>query len=156
MTVGGIITCEPVAIVGMAGRFPGAASIGEFWENLINGVGSISFFEEDELREAGIPEKDLRDPNYVRAGAVIGDVEWFDAALFGVSPREAEILDPQHRIFLETCHSALQDAAYDPAAFEGRIGLYAGARNNEYLHQNLEPSSAVMRAVGETAVITAN
>jgi acyl transferase domain-containing protein len=156
MTVGAIIAGEPIAIIGMAGRFPGAPSVGEFWENLINGVGSISFFEADELREAGIPEKDLRDPNYVRAGAVIAGVEWFDAALFGVSPREAEILDPQHRIFLETCHSALQDAACDPASFEGRIGLYAGARNNEYLERNLKHSPAIMRAVGETAAITAN
>jgi acyl transferase domain-containing protein len=156
MTAGGIITCEPIAIIGMAGRFPGAPSIGEFWKNLVEGVASIRFFDEDELREAGVPEKDLRDSNYVRAGAVIDDVEWFDAALFGVSPREAEILDPQHRIFLETCHSALQDAAYDPAAFEGRIGLYAGARNNEYLSQNLKLSPAVMRAVGETPMITSN
>lgn len=156
MTVTRIMPCEPIAIVGMAGRFPGAGSIGEFWQNLLDGVASITFFDDDELRDAGIPERDLSDPNYVKAGAVIDDVEWFDAGLFAVSPREAEILDPQHRVFLETCHSALQDAAYDPTTFDGRIGVYAGSRNNEYLHQNLAPDPSIMRAVGEMPMITSN
>lgn len=145
-----------IAVIGMEGRFPGADSVDEFWKNVISGVDSITFFSDEELRAAGVPEKDLRDPNYVRAAPIITGADQLDAALFGISPREAQVLDPQHRVFLETCHAALQQAGYDPGLFGGRISLYAGARNNEYVEQNLRRSPDTMRAVGEMAALISN
>jgi acyl transferase domain-containing protein len=147
---------DAIAIVGMSGRFPGAAGIEQFWQNLLDGTESISNFAEEELRAAGIAERYLRDPNYVRAAPIIDHVDSLDAGYFGISNREAEILDPQHRVFLETCSTALQHAGQDPASFDGRIGVYAGAKENIYLKHNLEPNAAVMRAVGELAVHISN
>src|SRR5215212_1336043 len=92
---------EGIAIIGMAGRFPGAGNIAEFWRNLRDGVESISFFSDEELLASGIDPAVLREPNYVRARGVIEDADLFDASFFGFSPREAETLDPQHRLFLE-------------------------------------------------------
>src|SRR4028119_126196 len=90
-----------IAIVGMAGRFPGAKNIDEFWQNLRDGVESISYFWDEELESPGIYEDWSSYPNYVKAKAVLEDAEFFDASFFGYSPREAEIMDPQSRIFLE-------------------------------------------------------
>lgn len=90
-----------IAIIGMAGRFPGAKNIEEFWQNLRNGVESITTFTNEELLAGGIDPDLLNDPNYVKAGAVLEDIELFDAEFFGFNPREAEIIDPQHRLFLE-------------------------------------------------------
>src|SRR5262249_50918999 len=91
-----------VAIVGMAGRFPGARNTAEFWSNLRNGVESISFFGEEELAASGLPRSLGSDPRFVKARGVLDGVELFDAAFFGYSPREAGVLDPQQRLFLET------------------------------------------------------
>src|SRR6185503_5842088 len=90
-----------IAIVGMAGRFPGAADVERFWANLVAGVESVTFFSEAELRAARVEPELLADPSYVGARAVIDGAELFDAALFGLSPREAEVIDPQHRLLLE-------------------------------------------------------
>src|SRR5258706_12058445 len=92
---------EGIAIIGMAGRFPGARNVEQFWENLKNGVESIRFFSEQELLAAGVDQALLRRPDYVRASPVLEDIEGFDASFFGFSPREAELVDPQHRLFLE-------------------------------------------------------
>jgi acyl transferase domain-containing protein len=92
---------ERIAIIGMAGRFPGAKSTAQFWENLRNGTESISFFSDEELRAAGISQDVLNGSIYVRARGVLDDVELFDAGFFGINPKEAEITDPQHRLFLE-------------------------------------------------------
>jgi acyl transferase domain-containing protein len=147
---------EPIAIVGMAGRFPGARNVGEFWHNLLDGMESISFFDDEELRAAGVPEKELRDPNYVRAAPVIDQAEWLDAALFGISNREAEVLDPQHRVLLETSYTALQHAGCDPASFEGRIGIFAGGKDNAYLDKNIYENDDLVRAVGGFVSIISN
>ncbi|MBO0806722.1 MAG: SDR family oxidoreductase [Actinobacteria bacterium] len=147
---------DDIAIVGMALRAPGAADIGMFWQNLGKGIESVSVFGDDQLRAAGIPAKYLRDPNYVKAAPIIDDVESFDADFFGISPREAEILDPQHRVFLEVCATAFQDAGYDPGGFEGRAGVYAGAKENFYLKDNLQRNATVMRVAGDLAVHIAN
>ncbi|WP_370024313.1 SDR family oxidoreductase [Planotetraspora sp. GP83] len=149
-------TPEPVAIVGLAGRFPGARNADEFWQNLLDGVESIAFFDEDALRAGGVPEKDLRDPNYVRAAPVIEDFDRFDAEFFGVSAREAQILDPQFRLFLETCGTALQHAGLDPRRFGGRVGVYAGSRHNAYLEDNVTRNAAVWRATGVLMAIINN
>src|ERR1700755_826668 len=88
---------QDIAMIGRAGRFPGAGNVEEFWRNLREGVESISFFTDEELLDAGVPPALLDDPNYVRAGGTLDDVELFDASFFNYTPREAEIMDPQQR-----------------------------------------------------------
>jgi acyl transferase domain-containing protein len=124
---------EGVAIIGVAGRFPGAGSLAQFWENLCAGRESIVFFDEPELAAAGVPAALLRDPQYVRAAARLQDVEWFDAGFFGYSPKEAAMMDPQQRVFLECAWEALEEAGYAPGSYEGSIGVYAGAAINSYM-----------------------
>jgi 3-oxoacyl-(acyl-carrier-protein) synthase/acyl carrier protein len=119
-----------VAVIGMAGRFPGAKNIHEFWDNLKNGIESIAFFSDDELLEAGVDPRLLENPNYVKGCGMLSDIEYFDAAFFGYTPREAEIMDPQVRIFHECTWTALEAAGYDPLSYRGLIGLYAGAAPN--------------------------
>ena len=125
---------EAIAIIGMAGRFPGAANIDTFWQNLVDGVESISHFTRDDL-EVGGPEIDQ--PNYVKARGVLADVDMFDAAFFGYTPRDAQFTDPQLRIFQECAWEALEDAGYDPERYGGSIGVYAGCSMNTYLLHNL-------------------
>ncbi len=137
-----------IAIIGMAGRFPGARTIGEFWNNLRNGVESITRLSDEELRRAGVPESLLANPDYVKAGAALEDMEWFDAGFFGFNPREAAILDPQHRHFLECAWEALEDAGHVPSRFPGPIGVFAGSGHNAYLSYNLLTNPDLVRAVG--------
>jgi acyl transferase domain-containing protein len=137
-----------VAIIGMAGRFPGAKNVDEFWRNLRNGVESISFFSEQELEEAGVDPASMRAPNYVRAGAMLGDADLFDAAFFGFTPREAEILDPQHRVFLECAWASLEDAGCVPETDPGLIGIYAGVGTNTYFLMNLASNRELLENVG--------
>src|SRR2546430_9980690 len=99
-----------VAVIGMSGRFPGARNLEEFWRNLREGVESISTFSDQELLAQGIDPDLLRNPSYVKAGGVLEDIDLFDASFFGYSPREAEIMDPQHRFLLECSWEALEDA----------------------------------------------
>jgi acyl transferase domain-containing protein len=124
---------EEIAIIAMTGRFPGADNIDVFWENLSNSVESVSFFSSEELLEAGVAPEFLNDPNYVKARPVLSDAELFDAEFFGYSPREAENIDPQHRLFLQCAWEVLEKAAYNPENCESRIGVYAGAAVNAYL-----------------------
>lgn len=126
-----------IAVIGMAGRFPGARNVGEFWQNLCNGVESITRFEDSELEDSFGPEV-RRAPNFVRARPILADVDHFDAEFFGMYPREAELTDPQHRIFLECAWEALEDGGYDPARYPGSIGVIAGCSMNTYfLHHIL-------------------
>lgn len=122
-----------IAVIGMAGRFPGAQSVDQFWQNLQQGVESISTLEDDQLLAQGVPPERLRDPDYVKAGGVVAGVDLFDASFFGFSPREAEILDPQQRLFLETAVEALETAGYDPDRYPGSVGVFGGAGMNGYL-----------------------
>lgn len=122
-----------IAIIGMAGRFPGANTLDAFWQNLKNGVESISFFTDAELLAAGVDPTLLQDPHFVKARAELDAPEGFDAAFFGFSPREAELTDPQHRLFLESAWSALEHAGYDAAAYPGAIGVFAGSSLSRYL-----------------------
>ncbi|MCP4653886.1 MAG: acyltransferase domain-containing protein, partial [bacterium] len=124
---------DAVAIVGMACRFPGADGVDAFWHNLRQGVESISFWSVEELEAAGIDPALLDDPSYVRARPVMAAAEDFDAGLFGYSPREAQLMDPQHRVFLECAWEALEDAGYDPERYSGSIGAFGGASINTYL-----------------------
>jgi len=124
---------DQIAIVGMAGRFPRAESLDAFWQNLCDGVESLSFYSADELREAGVAPAFLADPAYVRAQAMLEGFDRFDARFFGFSHREAEITNPQHRLFLETCWQALEDAGVDPAGFKGTVGVFASGSSNTYI-----------------------
>jgi len=110
-----------IAIVGMAGRFPGARNVDEFWLNLRNGVESIRPLSDEALLAAGADASWLRDPNYVKAAGVLDDVALFDAGFFGYSPHEARLIDPQQRVFLECAFAALEDAAHDPARSSARV-----------------------------------
>ncbi len=122
-----------IAIVGMAGRFPGAASVDELWANVAAGVESIRTFGDEELRAAGTHPSILERPNYVKSRGALAGVDLFDAAFFGYTPREAELMDPQHRLFLETAWEALERAGYDPARYGGRVGVYGGMSLGTYL-----------------------
>jgi acyl transferase domain-containing protein/acyl carrier protein len=137
-----------VAIVGMSGRFPGASDLRQFWANLRDGVESITFFSDEELRAAGIPEEVLRNESYVKAKPAIDGVELFDAAFFNITPREASIMDPQQRVFLECAWEALETAGYDAERFSGRIGVYGGSNLSSYLLWNLLSNPELMAAIG--------
>ncbi|MCF4968127.1 beta-ketoacyl synthase N-terminal-like domain-containing protein [Nostoc sp. CMAA1605] len=126
-----------IAIIGMAGRFPGAKNVDIFWQNLRDGVESITFFTDEELLSAGIKPKSLNDPNYVKAFGVLEDIELFDANFFGFTPKEAELIDPQHRLFIECVWEALENAGYNSETYPGQIGLFAGAALSSYLLHNL-------------------
>lgn len=128
---------EGIAIVGMAGRFPGAKNVSSFWQNLSDGVESISVFTDEELIGVGVSPELLSNPNYLKVGATLEDVDLFDASFFGFNPKEAEITDPQHRVFLECAWEALENAGYDSQRCENRIGVYAGASLNNYQSFNL-------------------
>src|SRR5215207_6699865 len=128
---------EPIAVVGMAARVPGAGDTGQFWRNLVDGVESITFYSRAEQLALGVTEDELDDPSWVSAAPVIDGVDLFDAELFGMTAREAELANPQHRLFLEVSHSAVEDAGYDPGRYEGAIGVYAGTGADHYQWTNL-------------------
>jgi 3-oxoacyl-(acyl-carrier-protein) synthase/acyl carrier protein len=129
-----------IAVIGMAGRFPLAADIDEFWEHLVNGNECISFFSDQELEEVGIREEYRMHPAFVGAYGWLDSIDLFDASFFGYSPLEAEIMDPQMRIFHECVWEALEDAGYDPHTCKKLIGLYAGASANFYWQARVEMS----------------
>jgi acyl transferase domain-containing protein/acyl carrier protein len=121
-----------IAVIGMAGRFPGAKNLDEFWENLQKGVESIWFFSQDELEESGIDPQLIKNPDYVKAKGLLENSQYFDALFFDYNAREAETMDPQTRIFHECAWEALEYAGYDPYSYPGLIGLYAGAAPHPY------------------------
>ncbi|MGB3204468.1 MAG: amino acid adenylation domain-containing protein [Crinalium sp.] len=124
-----------IAIIGVAGRFPGAETIEQFWQNLCDGVESITFFSDDELEQT-LPEL-LNHPAYVKAGAVLEGIELFDATFFGYNPKEAAVTDPQQRILLECAWEAFERAGYNPETYPGSVGVYAGASLSTYLLNNI-------------------
>jgi len=138
---------EGVAIIGMTGRFPGAAGVDQFWHNLRHGVESLTHFDDEELRRAGVDPALLANPGYVKAGRVLDRIDEFDAGFFGYGPREAAIMDPQQRLFLQGATAALETAGHDPDRFSGTIGVYAGMGLNGYVLHNIVP------AYGPSAVI---
>ncbi|HEY9663719.1 MAG TPA: polyketide synthase, partial [Allocoleopsis sp.] len=117
---------DGIAIIGLAGRFPGASTVEAFWHNLCHGIESIQVFSEAELLEAGVDPQLLAHPKFVKAGAPLDNIEYFDAAFFGFNPREAAVMDPQQRLFLECAWEALERAGYNTATYPGRIGTFAG------------------------------
>lgn len=148
---------DGIAIIGLTGRFPGANSIETFWENLKGGVESISVFSDEELSASGIDVGALKDyPNYVRARGILEDVDHFDASFFGINPKEAEVIDPQQRLFLEAAWEALEKAGYDPENYKGSIGVYAGMSNNYYFLSNVYPHPELIELVGGLQTMMGN
>lgn len=145
-----------IAVIGMACRFPGAPDINAFWDNLTHGRESISFFSDDELRVSGVDEALLQNPSYVKAGAVLSDIENFDAAFFGFTPREAEILDVQQRLFLECAWQALEDASVNSDTNDQVCGTFAGVGPNTYLLQNLYANRDLVASLGAYQLLLAN
>src|SRR6185369_7858874 len=144
-----------IAVIGMAGRFPGAKNLDQFWLNLSDGVESIKFFTDEELLAKGVAAELLDDPNYVKAEAVLDDIEMFDASFFDFTPREASLIDPQHRLFLEHAWEALENAGY-AADRNQRTGVYAGESINSYLLSNLYPNRELMESAGGFQVVINN
>ncbi len=140
----------------MACRFPGARSIEDYWANLCNGVESIRFLTNTDLDALDVDLTIRNDPRYVRAAAVLEGMDQFDAAFFGFSPREAEWMDPQHRVFLECCWEALEHAGYAPDSCQGSVGVYAGATTNTYLLYNLASNPELLSDTDHVQLDIAN
>jgi acyl transferase domain-containing protein len=118
---------DDIAIIGLAGRFPGARNVEQLWRNVCDGVEAIRFLDEAELRRAGVPRERLADPGYVPAAPALAGFDAFDAALFECSPMEARLMDPQQRVLLEVAWETLEDAGYDATSYRGSIGVFAGS-----------------------------
>jgi len=146
---------DAVAVIGMAGRFPGARNVEEFWANLRGGIETIRFFSDEELLAEGVNQSVLNDPGYVKAKGSIEDAELFDAHFFGLTPREAEITDPQQRLFMECAWEALEVAGYDSEKYEGAIGVFGGVSMNTYVF-NLFSSPNLIKSIGTFQTSVAN
>lgn len=139
-----------IAVIGLACRFPGSHDSTAFWANLRDGVESITALSEEDLRAAGVQDTLRQDPNYVRMRGIIDGVDLFDADFFGVTPKEAELMDPQHRLFLECAWETFEHAGYDPERFHGPIGVYAGSSTSGYLF-NLFPQGVLLQSAADMA-----
>ncbi|MGH3860162.1 SDR family NAD(P)-dependent oxidoreductase [Actinokineospora sp.] len=142
-----------VALIGMSGRFPGADSVSELWRNLLAGVKGLREVSDDESREAGVTEEAIADPRYVRVGGPLKQIDRFDATVFGFSPREAETMEPQHRLFLECSWEALESAGYCPTDTPGQVGVFGGSGFPFYMIQNVrqvadEPGGEILLGIG--------
>ena len=126
---------DGIAVIGMGGRFPGADGLDQFWANIKGGVESISVFSDEELRGAGVDPAMAKIPGFVNAGCVLNDIDLFDAEFFGFSPRDAETIDPQQRLFLECAWETLENAGYDADGYPGLIGVFGGSDQSTYLYQ---------------------
>jgi len=146
---------EPVAIIALAGRFPGARDVEQFWANLCEGRDSITHFGEGQL-DPSLAASLVSDSDYVRARGIVDDVEMFDPGFFGMTPREAELMDPQQRIFMELCWEALERAGHVPDADEMPIGVFGGMYNATYYKHHLQPRPDLVEMLGEFPVMLAN
>ena len=147
---------QSVAIIGAAGRFPGAADVDQFWANLAAGVDSIQHYSDEELVALGVPDALRSSPSFVRAGARMPGAEDFDPEFFDMTPREAEITDPQHRVLLECAYEAMESAGYVASRYPGAIALYAGVGLNTYLLHNLLPRDDLLRTLGMHQLLLGN
>jgi amino acid adenylation domain-containing protein len=144
-----------IAIIGMAGRFPGARTIDELWEVLKNGEETISFFSEEEL-DTSIPEELRNDPLYVRARGIVPSAKEFDAKFFGLSPKIASAMDPQHRLFLEISWEVLEKSGHLPKHYNGKVGVYAGSGTNSYYINNIITNADLLQQIGKFPATTLN
>ena len=152
-----IYPAHAVAIVGVAGRFPGAEDLTQFWHNVREGVESLDTYSEADLEGAGVPQELRSNPNFVRKGTTLHGADLFDSTFFGFSPREAQIIDPQHRLFLECAWEAMEHAGYIPAASEDAVvGVYAGASINTYLLAQILRDKQLIEKVGPYQIMLGN
>lgn len=147
----GAIPENAIAVIGMAGRFPGADSVSAFWRNLRDGVESIVDLSEQELLAAGVTERTLANNSYVRRAALMAGIEEFDADFFGFTPYAARALDPQHRLFLQSVFHALEDAGYDPADLDSTVGVFGTSSTSGYLLHNLMSNYDPAMVIGQGA-----
>jgi amino acid adenylation domain-containing protein len=145
-----------IAVIGMSGRFPGANDTTAFWELIKEGKESITFYSKEELLGKGVNSELLNNPAYVPADSIIESADKFDSSFFGYTPREADFMDPQHRVFLEECYSALENAGYDPEKYRGEVGVFAGCSRNNYWLKNLSQHNEVLSSLGELQTIVNN
>ncbi len=145
-----------IAVVGMAVRLPGAKDVDQFWRNLRDGVESVTFFTDEELAAEGISDRLLKNPKYVKAGATLDGIEMFDAPFFGIHAREAQLMDPQHRLFLECAWESLENAGYNPEKYDGRIGVYASESANTYFFVNVQSNRDVIESMGAVQTVLNN
>lgn len=144
-----------IAVVGLAGRFPGSRNVAEFWRNLCEGVESVTFFSAEELLASGVNPAVLHNPDYVRASATLDDTELFDAAFFNFTRKEAEITNPQQRLMLECVWEALESASCDPETYKGAIGVFGGMSSNGY-QANIYSHPDIVKAQGASQVKLGN
>lgn len=145
-----------IAIIGMSCRFPGAKDAESYWDNIAKGVESISFFSKDELKNKGVPQKILDDPNFVPAGGVYDEHDLFDAKFFNLLPREVEILDPQQRLFLEWAYEAWEDAGYTADYVQGEVGVFGGVTMNTYMIEHVIKNPHINDIVGYLQLMIGN
>ena len=145
---------DAIAVIGMAGRFPGADSVEEFWENLLRGEDSITRFDEKDLSQSGFSRGVYDRPEYVMASPLLKDARRFDAEFFGYSSFDAELMDPQQRQFLEIAWETFENAGYDPTNYPGSVGVYAGAAMNTYLFNNVLPNRSKLDPNDDLAIAT--
>jgi acyl transferase domain-containing protein/acyl carrier protein len=145
-----------IAIIGMAGRFPGARNVEALWNNVRAGVDAAVRFTDEELGSANVDAALIAHPNFVKVAANVDDIDQFDAAFFGCSPREAELMDPQHRLFLEIAWEALENAGYDSHRYNGLVGVFGGSGFCSYLFNNLISNRDLLQVVGELQTAVGN
>ena len=146
-----------IAIIGLAGRFPGARDVAEFWQNLVAGKDGITRLTDAQLTAAGYDPATVRAiPGYVGVRGIVDQPEWFDRHFFGIPPKEAEVMDPQQRVFLEIAWDALEDAGCDPSTFPGLIGVFGGMSNNTYFPFFVRQRRDLLDAVGIVSAVIAN
>jgi acyl transferase domain-containing protein/acyl carrier protein len=145
-----------IAIIGLAGHFPKSKDLDAFWQNLISGNELSTVFTREKMLESGIDEVMVDNPKYVPVRAILEEADQFDAPFFGYSPREAEVIDPQQRCFLECVWEVLENAGYDPDCYTGAIGLYAGLSMNSYILNNVMASPEVLESTGFYQVMVSN
>ena len=147
---------EHIAIIGMTGRFPGAKNTDAFWQNLRDGVESITFFSADELADSTLDKNLLNNARYVGADGIIEDMDMFDAEFFSIPPREAELLDPQHRLFLECAWELMEQAGYDSESYAGRVAVYGSANLSTYLIRNIMSNPDLRETASSFQTMLAN
>ncbi|HEX7047612.1 MAG TPA: aminotransferase class III-fold pyridoxal phosphate-dependent enzyme [Gammaproteobacteria bacterium] len=155
MTTTGHEDFESIAIIGMDGRFPGADTVDDYWKNLVEGRECIERFDADAL-DASVPESLRKQAEYVSARGVMRDADKFDAAFFDISPREAEVLDPQQRVFLEMCWRALEDSGYTPGTHKALTGVFAGMSYNTYFNAHVAKHPEILASFGDIPALVAN
>lgn len=141
-----------IAVIGMAGRFPGADNVEKFWDNIRSGEESIQFFNDEELLAAGIDPRSLKDPNFVKSMDVLDNIADFDAKYFDYTPREAELLDPQHRLMLEVASDALEHSGYGDRSESKNVGVFVGVTDSAYLIDNLITNPGVVGSAAQSLV----